>query len=157
MRRVIIGENDEGKSVFLEDAQTKRNVVFDNEPEKWTLMSEIWATDDTPELPVSAEDPCLIMKSFVPSPKGTRFRVLYFPSEKQMKKLSQIQAEKGRDFFEEFHRQAPGFQDHMDNKTGMHITNTIDYGVIISGKIDLELDNGQKTTLKAGESALFLS
>lgn len=32
----------------------------------------------------------------------------------------------------------------------MHRTNSIDYGIVLEGEIELELDNGVKTTIKAG-------
>ncbi|KIJ31112.1 hypothetical protein M422DRAFT_36350 [Sphaerobolus stellatus SS14] len=33
----------------------------------------------------------------------------------------------------------------------MHSTKSIDYGIVIEGEIELELDNGEKTVLKAGD------
>jgi len=33
----------------------------------------------------------------------------------------------------------------------MHRTNSIDYGVILSGEVELELDGGEKTILRAGD------
>ncbi|KIJ22661.1 hypothetical protein M422DRAFT_39977 [Sphaerobolus stellatus SS14] len=33
----------------------------------------------------------------------------------------------------------------------MHSTRSIDYGIVIEGEIELELDNGEKTVLKAGD------
>ncbi|KIJ22660.1 hypothetical protein M422DRAFT_276875 [Sphaerobolus stellatus SS14] len=33
----------------------------------------------------------------------------------------------------------------------MHFTKSIDYGIIIEGEIELELENGEKTVLKAGD------
>lgn len=32
----------------------------------------------------------------------------------------------------------------------MHRTNSIDYGIVISGEVELELDDGRKTTVRAG-------
>ncbi len=37
------------------------------------------------------------------------------------------------------------------NQTDMHVTPTIDYAVVISGEIDMELDDGVETHLKAGD------
>ncbi|KIJ42128.1 hypothetical protein M422DRAFT_254822 [Sphaerobolus stellatus SS14] len=33
----------------------------------------------------------------------------------------------------------------------MHSTKSIDYGIIVEGELELELDNGEKTVLKAGD------
>jgi len=32
----------------------------------------------------------------------------------------------------------------------MHLTNTIDYGVIMEGELEMELDSGEKTILRSG-------
>ena len=46
----------------------------------------------------------------------------------------------------------PGLLDHVeDEDSQMHATGSIDYGVIISGKINLELDDGQVTELLPGD------
>jgi quercetin dioxygenase-like cupin family protein len=34
--------------------------------------------------------------------------------------------------------------------TPMHFTHSIDYGLLVEGEIELELDGGDKTLLKAG-------
>ena len=39
----------------------------------------------------------------------------------------------------------PGFQ------SSMHRTKTIDYGIVIEGEMDMELDGGQTITLKTGD------
>ncbi len=33
----------------------------------------------------------------------------------------------------------------------MHRTNSLDYGIVISGAVELELDDGNKTVLRAGD------
>ncbi|SNX82167.1 related to Cupin domain protein [Melanopsichium pennsylvanicum] len=36
----------------------------------------------------------------------------------------------------------------------MHRTQTLDYGIVIFGQVDLELDSGEKTTLKPGDTCI---
>lgn len=42
--------------------------------------------------------------------------------------------------------EAPG-----GSRSPMHRTDSLDYGVVLEGEVDLELDNGQVTHLKAGD------
>jgi len=153
MRRVVMGENKAGKSVVLSDDEAPRRVDFKMEGSKvYNYISEIWATDDVPTLPVKGGDLTATMDAFVPPPGGTRCRVLWAPTEKMIAEIQKVASEHGTDFFKEFNRQAPGFEDTLDPETGMHITNTIDYGYFVSGQIDLELDDGVEVHFKAGDS-----
>jgi mannose-6-phosphate isomerase-like protein (cupin superfamily) len=153
MRRVVIGENKEGKSVVLSDGKAPRCVDFNLVgSKKYHFMSEIWATDNVPTLPVIDGDLTVTMDSFVPPPGGTRCRLLFFPTEKTVAEIQRLAAEHGSGFVEEFNKQAPGFEDTLDPETHMHITDSIDYGFIVSGQIDLELDDGIETHLKAGDA-----
>jgi len=154
MRRVVIGENEAGKSVVLSDDRAPRCVDFKLEGGKiYNYISEIWATDDIPTLPVKGGDPTVTMNSFVPPPGGTRCRVLWAPTGKMVEEIQKVAVELGNGgFAQEFHRQAPGFEDTLDAETGMHITNTIDYGYFISGQVDLILDDGAEVHFKAGDS-----
>jgi quercetin dioxygenase-like cupin family protein len=52
----------------------------------------------------------------------------------------------------ELERQMPGAMARMEPDTpGMHTTDTIDYVVVISGEVTLELDDGERTVLRAGD------
>src|SRR5215471_6565171 len=84
-RRVVIGHNSEGKSVFISDGQSPRHVTFDNLP--GLEFIELWATEGIPRIPVESEDPTIGISSFVPGPDGTRFRIVRFPSGLEMKRL----------------------------------------------------------------------
>ncbi len=47
---------------------------------------------------------------------------------------------------------APGLAEAMELRdSGMHTTDSVDYGVVISGEITLELDDGAKASLKQGD------
>jgi len=153
MRRLIIGEGKEGKSVVLRDDNNLRKTEFDYRSGKWAFMTEIWATDEVPIIPIGDEDdPTLSMSSIIPPPGGTRCRLMIFPHQKAMQEMVTDYTSRGSNIFEEMHKQAPGIEGTTDNTTGMHYTDTIDYGYIISGQIDLQLDDGKLFNLKAGDS-----
>jgi hypothetical protein len=149
VRRVVTGHDDAGKAVFISDGEPARSVHFDNLP--GLAFFELWATDDVARTPVDNFDPSADMQSFVPAPVGTRFRIVRFPSGLEMAKL----IESGFDpaaFRREYTSKVPGLGEvHEVEDPSMHQTDTIDYGIVISGEIDLELDDGKEAHLKAGD------
>jgi len=47
----------------------------------------------------------------------------------------------------------PGLALHMErNNPGMHTSDTIDFGYVISGEVWLELDDGKQVHLRAGDT-----
>ena len=153
MRRVVMGEGRDGKSVVLSDDKAFRRTEFECRSGKWSFMTEVWATDETPVVPVGDEaDPTLGMASIIPPPGGTRCRVLVWPGAKEMADIEKWVNDRGSNFRDEFHKQSPGIEGSTDSRTGMHYTDTIDYGYFVSGRIDLELDDGKIINFKAGDS-----
>ena len=75
------------------------------------------------------------MLSFVPAPTGTRFRIVRFPSGLEITRL----IEEGFDaaaFRQEYRSKIPGLAEtHELDDPGMHTTDTIDYGIVLSGEI----------------------
>jgi Cupin domain. len=149
IRRVVTGHNDEGKAVLISDGGPPRRVSFGYLP--GLEFIELWATDVTPSIPVDHDDPTIAMSSFVPKPSGTRFRIVSFPSGLETTKLIQT----GFDpvaFRQEYMSKVPGLAEtHEVDDPGMHTTDTVDYGIVLSGEIYLELDDGKELHLKAGD------
>ena len=55
--------------------------------------------------------------------------------------------------FDELEQKLPGLAAHAErDHPGMHTTATIDYGIVLSGQATLELDDGAKVTLSAGDT-----
>ena len=49
----------------------------------------------------------------------------------------------------------PGMAEHLETENpGMHTTDTVDYEVVISGEVVLELDDGAEVTLKPGDTVI---
>src|ERR671918_752267 len=86
----------------------------------------------------------------VMSPRSTEKRCK-FPPELEISALIQ----KGfspADFRKEYIEKVPGLAetDEIENP-GMHTTDTIDYGIVLSGEIDMELDDGREVHFRAGD------
>jgi mannose-6-phosphate isomerase-like protein (cupin superfamily) len=149
VRRIVTGHNSEGKAVFIADGEPPRRITFDNLP--GLEFIELWATQGTPLIPVDHNDPTVTLSTFVPEPTSSRFRIVRFPSGLEVSRM----IEGGLDpaaFREEYLRKVPGLAEtHEVNNPGMHETDTIDYGLVLSGEIYMELDEGEELHLKAGD------
>ena len=55
----------------------------------------------------------------------------------------------------EFEAKLPGLAQYLEPDTpGMHTTPTIDFEVVLSGQVVLELDEGASVTLRAGDTVV---
>ena len=82
MKRVVTGNNQDGKSMFVSVGQPPRIVTSAH----GNRVSYCWATQETPVVPNAGDDPTLAMTSHFLAPGGTCFVVVEFPghSETQM-------------------------------------------------------------------------
>jgi len=56
---------------------------------------------------------------------------------------------------EEMQEKLPGMMDVLEpDHPGMHMTDTVDFDVVISGEVYLELDDGAEVLLKAGDCVI---
>ena len=144
-RRIVTGIAADGTSVFLQDGPSPRHVTTDSLP--GLALVELWSTEQTPRLPVPHSDPVVTMSNFLPAAGGSRFRLVQFPGA-----LPAVQGIDGKAFHEEYRRKAPGLADSMEHDDpAMHTTVTVDYGIVLSGQITLELDHGAVVRLQPGD------
>jgi mannose-6-phosphate isomerase-like protein (cupin superfamily) len=149
MRRIVTGLNEEGKSVFSSVGEPPRVATIDELPS--FRMTEVWATEAPPAIPNQEGDITTEISSLLPGMNATRFRIVqYYPEQELIDALqsgADVQA-----VLDKFRKGAPGLAEAMEpDNPGMHTTDTIDYGVVISGEITLELDDGAEVLLKQGD------
>jgi mannose-6-phosphate isomerase-like protein (cupin superfamily) len=146
IRRVVTGHTPEGKSVLVSDGTPPRTVVIPGI--KDSSITAVWATDYGMSALPGSDDPTPAMTTFVPNSGGTRFLVTVAPPAGQG-------LEPGTDLAavaKEMLTKLPGLAQAMEpDNPGMHTTDTVDYDIIISGDVSLELDDGQEVHLKAGD------
>ncbi|MFD4603303.1 cupin domain-containing protein [Streptomyces sp. NPDC058464] len=144
MRRVVTGHDENGRSVVVSDGPVPRSREFTSLP-GWVSRLP-WATEPGATVSRTGEDPTPKVTSLLPAPGGTRFIVLTFPPETAM-------ADPAFDpvaFDTEQRADSPGIAELIE-PDGMHATPTVDYGIVLQGEIVLELDDGYRTTLVAGD------
>ncbi len=148
MKRIVTGHSSEGKSVFLSEGEPPRKVSLSGLPA--LEFVEIWATDGVPALSVPMGDPTLSMTSFVPDSLGTRFRLVRFPPETEI--VHALTAGNPVEIMREFAEKFPGIGDKLEPQDpAMHTTDTVDYGIVLSGEIWLELDDAAAVHLEPGD------
>ncbi|WP_147276088.1 cupin domain-containing protein [Pelagibacterium lacus] len=147
VRRLVTGINENGHSVITEDGDAPQAPYNSGNPNFYKY--NVWGTGP---LPAKVNDPDRFAeaKGICPVEGGTILHIVDFPPEPK------DAAEKAHYF--EIRRKdlssrpkAPGLHyDHESEHVGMHITDTIDYAIIMSGEIYAVMD-AQESLMKAGD------
>lgn len=146
VRRVVTGQVDGGKSVFVSDEEV--------EPVTIALLPgaefhRLWGADATPALPTDGSPPS--QHAYFPPAGGFRWGFFTLPpaSEQTLGEIDVAAA------LAEFEEQLSGMAAHMEpDHPGMHTTDTVDFEVVLSGEVVLELDDGAEVTLKPGDTVV---
>ena len=143
IRRVITGHDRNGKAVVIMDGPAPNIVTSEHRPGGRTNM---WRTTSAPANYGGAADEAAANVSFTlePLPMGTNFRISEYPPEPP-ESTAQID---GKQAFAEVgaaHRIIDGARHPL-----MHRTETVDYAIVLEGRIDMLLDDDD-IPLKAGD------
>ncbi len=139
MKRVVTGIDAAGKSYFVHDGPTPGRVDLGR-----AVSEEVWVDDPGRPDPSAATDPARAGSFCLEPPVGgSTLRVFTFmPAD-------HVSTQSPEDLVREVGRFDTGDTMEPENP-GMHTTATIDYGIVLSGEIDLELDAGE-VHLEAGD------
>ncbi|BBX63313.1 cupin [Mycobacterium saskatchewanense] len=143
IRRVVTGNDDQGKAIFVDDAMVDPTTAALTT----TTYHELWRADSLPQFPASGQNGA--KTTFFPPPGGYRFFVLTVPPGDGHGELSGIDLQT---CIEELEDKLPGLiaVSEVDDP-GMHTTDTVDMEVVLAGEIVLELDDGAEKMLRAGD------
>ncbi|TKC79239.1 cupin domain-containing protein [Trinickia terrae] len=144
IRRLVTGRDSEGNSVFLSDGPTPRTVAFQSIPGH--AFAHVWATPPSPSLPSPSSDPTAQAPGLIPPAGGTGMLIVTFVPDCELATPQFDAAAAGAEYMAVMPDLAQTFEpDHP----GMHTTDTVDYAIVLSGEIWLDLDNGRETLLRA--------
>ncbi len=136
-RLVVSGQKADGKSVFVSDEIVEPVGVG-------TETTPLWASDKVPTFPISGvrEYP----PELFPTAGGYRFLIMSIPPD------DQAPAEYTPMSPADLKRLGGGMEKWMEkDDPGMHTTDTVDFEVVLSGEVSIELDDGAVKHLKAGD------
>lgn len=147
VRRVVTGHDADGKAVF----------VSDDEVEPVTLamlpgseFHRLWGADEVPRFPDDGAEPSGQM--YFPPVGGFRFGFFRVSPDAGRGVPTDLDMEAALAQLEE---KLPGLAGHMEpDDPGMHTTATIDFEVVLSGQVTLELDDGATKSMGPGDTVV---
>ncbi|MEU2281139.1 cupin domain-containing protein [Streptomyces sp. NPDC013178] len=143
VRRVVTGVSSSGKPVIVSDGEPPRTRHYTHTP--GFARSLVWNTA-APAVP--SADPTDSLQSFVPAPGETIALTVTFPPASVYADPSWDPAAAGAEQL----AATPGLAELFEpDAPGMHTTPTVDYGVVLSGEIVLDLDGGEIAVLRPGD------
>jgi hypothetical protein len=146
VRRVVTGQVDGGKSVFVSDEMVEPVTV---QLLPGAEFHRLWGADDTPKLPTDGSPTS--QQQYFPPPSGFRWGFFTLPPATEAT-LEGIDFEAA---LKELEEKLPGMAGHMEpDAPGMHTTDTVDFEVVLSGEVVLELDDGAEVTLTSGDTVV---
>jgi len=143
IRRVVTGHDSNGRSVLLSDGATPRTVVFQSIPGH--AFAQVWTTPPSPVLQAGGADPTEGQLSLLPAPGETSFLIVTFPPDSTMSAPGFDPAAAGEECVARMPDLAGTFEPDCP---GMHRTDTMDYAIVLSGEVWLEVDDGNETLLR---------
>jgi mannose-6-phosphate isomerase-like protein (cupin superfamily) len=146
VRRVVTGHDRNGKAVFASDQQ-----VDPVTPALWPgyEFNGLWGADQAPTFPDDGSPTA--QSSYFPPVGGYRFGVFTIPPGTVVAPAD-LDLQAG---LAEIEEKLPGVLAYMEpDNPGMHTTDTIDFEVVLSGEVVLELDDGAETVLRPGDTVV---
>jgi hypothetical protein len=144
IRRIVTGTGPDGRSRIVEDGPPLVVAIATERP--GLRNANIWATNATP-VPVDEPDRIAEHKTLHPPPGGTVIRIMDIPPEPREPATLHAAVSGSRESL------FPDFARHKVDKSrhpGMHITDTVDYAIILFGEMYAVMEEGE-TLMKAGD------
>jgi mannose-6-phosphate isomerase-like protein (cupin superfamily) len=150
VRRVVTGHDDDGRAVFASDEQVEATTL---KLLPGSAFHQLWGGDETPSFPDDGSMPQ--RTTYFPPVGGFRFGLYTIPAggpaegEGIPPDLDVAAA------LTELEEKLPGLSQYMEpDDPGMHTTPTIDFEVVLSGRVILELDDGAEVLLEPGDTVV---
>jgi len=144
--RIVTGRNSSGSSVIISNGPLAGAESFTHSPGFSAAL--IWQTEPQARIVDRPVDPAQQVVSVVPGPGGTSALLVTFPPDNLIGIADFDPVAAGL----ELCARLPGLGERFEAEhPGFHCTDTIDYGVVLEGEVDLELDGGRTQRLRQGD------
>ena len=146
IRRVVTGHDADDRSVFVSDDQVE---ALGLQMAPGITFHRLWGSDEVPSFPDTGAQP--EPGAYFPPVGGFRFGIFTLAAgDPPISPDLDIMAA-----MVEAEQKVPGLLQYMDPADpGMHTTDTIDFEVVLSGEVVLELDGGVEKLLRAGDTVV---
>lgn len=142
IRRIVTGHDRSGKSIIAATDSIEQSKAV-HMPGFASAL--IWATRPNTIVPDNSAGWRAQVSSLHPEPGGTRFLVVSFPPNSVVMSPSFDPVAAG----DEMMKLSPGIAERFErDHPGMHCTDSVDYGIVLTGEIWLEVDDGKEVCLK---------
>jgi hypothetical protein len=146
VRRVVTGHDEKGKAVFASDEEVDPLTL---ELMPGTEFHRLWGGDQAPTFPDDGRPTA--QPTYFPPVGGYRFGLFSVPPASAALPAD-LDLARGLGELEE---KLPGLMSHVEpDNPGMHTTDTIDFEVVLSGEVVLELDDGAEKVLHPGDTVV---
>jgi len=146
VRRVVTGHDRDGKAVFASDeAVDPLTVALIPGAE----FHRLWGADQAPTFPDDGSPTA--QPAYFPPVGGYRFG-LFTVSPATEPAFAELDLQAA---VAETEEKLPGLLSYLEpDNLGMHTTDTIDFEVVLSGEVILELDDGAERVLRPGDTVV---
>ena len=145
IHRVVTGHDDEGRAIVVSDGALPSVSRLSSIP--GTVFHEVWSTQGMPVVLGNTPDPTLGALMLPPPKHGTRMRFVDIPPDTE--DFLKHGAARMKDAFNAIGDGSASTVRPGSPHPLMHRTESIDYGILISGEIVLVLDT-EEVVLKPG-------
>ena len=146
IRCVVTGHSESGASVVLNDGPAESVTV--------ALLPgveffRLWGSDSVPILPSSGTSPS--QHNYFPPKGGFRFMFCTIPPWTE----GPQESNNTNSLISELQEKLPGLAEVFGSgNSGMHMSDTVDFVVVLAGEVWLELDNKVEVRLRAGDCVI---
>lgn len=137
IKRVITGHDASGKAIVLENSILQN--VHNLKSAPGTVFHEVWNTETNASISATTADVTTGALILPPPVAGTRFRFVDIPPDHEY--LHKLSPDDLKATFKEIGDDKAGTSSTDSKHPLMHRTETIDYGIVMSGTITLILDD----------------
>lgn len=147
VRRIVTGHDAKGRSIVTEDRMAPS--VHTNPKRVGYVLTQLWATDETPAHVGNEADPTSRPLKLEPPANGSVVRIITFGPEGDW--IDQLSTDDTKQAWG-----ALGTATASTNRSGkarhpfMHRTQSVDYALVLDGEITLVLDEDE-VLMKAGD------
>lgn len=139
LTRVILTRTEDDGTSGFEEVTIAAETPRDGAGNPLFTVSQLWGTPDGLALVGNGINPEQVVDPWFPAPGGVRFRFFTFlPTPSEVEKHDSLLLE---------HAQSEGLSNFVEafdpERPGMHISDSVDFVLVLSGEIVLELERGE--------------